>query len=67
MPTGASSRSLCAAVPRATSTAPSRGIAVGPPFESAATGPKRSVFGVAGGNGAMTTPTVPGSDGVVAP
>jgi hypothetical protein len=55
-------------VPRPTSTAPSRGIAV-PPFVCAtdATGPAISPFVLVGGNGATTASTTPGTAGVVGP
>ena len=68
VPTGASSASRCAAVPRATSTAPPAGIGVGPDPVTWVTGPNRSVLGVAGGNGAITAWVVPAAPaGVVGP
>jgi hypothetical protein len=67
VPIGASSASFWPAVPRATSTAPPTGIGVPAPFPIAITGPTRSVFGVAGGNGDSTAVTAPDCGGVVAP
>ena len=55
------------AVPRATSTAPPCGIAVPPPQATWITGPTRSVFGVVGGKGEITTSVTPGWTGVAGP
>ncbi len=67
-PAGASLRTrLVAAVPRATSTAPSGGIGVPPPLRTSVTGPETSVFGSAAGNGRTTTSKDPGATGVLGP
>ena len=66
-PMAASAAKRLAPDPRATRTAPSRGIAVPPPVEICVTMPTRSVAGAVGGNGWSTTSTVPEARGVAAP
>ena len=66
-PTGASAWRAVAADPRATSTAPSGGIAAAPPGTTCAETPTRSAFGAAAGNGRSTTATAPDAAGVAGP
>jgi hypothetical protein len=67
VPTGASARNRCADVPRATSTAPSRGIGVSPFSLIETTGPETSPPVVVGGSGSITASTVPSAAGVAGP
>ena len=67
-PTGASAVSVAAAVPRATMTAPPKGIGTAPPpTRVSTTGACRSVLGTAAGKGNRIVATEPGMAGVAGP